>query len=115
MRPTLAAILLLSSSSAQSQSLDELREMYQYDPTAHLDLQKKDMASPSGYKVYSISSVIPRGRMARFLVTPDRRGRKPAIVWMHSGGSIQFLGNAVLLAKSRVLRRLRQEARGLTD
>lgn len=114
MRPVaFVALLMLSSSGAQSQSPNELAHLYQYDRAAPLDLQQNEIASPGGYKVYSISYAIPHGRMGGFLVTPDRRGRKPGVVWMHSGGSIQFLGNAVLLARAGAVSLLISEAESM--
>ncbi len=114
MRFVLIAIVLCGT-CAWSQSFDELRLLYRYDSAVPFDLQEKEVPSRGGYKVYSISYAIPPGRMAGFLVTPDGEGRKPAIVWMHSGGSIQFLGDAVLLAKAGALSLLLSEAEGLPD
>jgi cephalosporin-C deacetylase-like acetyl esterase len=113
MKLTFAAILILSSSGATAQSLEELRQLYRYDRAAPLNLQEKEVDSRGSYKVYAISYALPRGRMAGFLVAPDGRGRKPAIVWMHSGGSIQFLGDAVLMAKAGAVSLLVSEAEGL--
>lgn len=112
MRRAFVATLILSFGSARPQSLEELRPLYDYDKTAPLDVQEKEMPSRTGYKVSSISYAIPGGRMAGFLVAPDGGGRKPAIVWMHSGGSIQFLGDAVMLAKAGAVSLLLSEAEG---
>ena len=113
MRFVWAATLILFCASARSQSFDDLRSLYQYDTTASLDLQEKEAPSRGGCKVYSISYAIPHGRMTGFLVTPEGKGRKPAIVWMHSAGSIQFLGDAILLAKAGAVSLLLSEAEGL--
>src|SRR4030095_210191 len=46
-------------------------------------------------------------------VTPLTNAKKPAIIWMHSNGSVAFLGNAVLMAKAGAVSLLVGEAEGL--
>jgi dienelactone hydrolase len=108
----LAASILLAN-SAFSQIPDELMGLYRYDRAAPLDVQEKEVSTRGGYKLYSISYALPKvGRMSGFLVVPDGSGRKPAIVWMHSGGPIQFLGDAVLMAKAGAVSLLVGQAEG---
>ncbi|MGA2131599.1 MAG: prolyl oligopeptidase family serine peptidase [Bryobacteraceae bacterium] len=94
------AFWILCGSAAQAQSFDELAKLYDYDRAVSLNLEQKEMDARGGYKLYSIIYSLPKsGRMPGYLVVPDGGGRKPAIIWMHSGGAIQFLGDAVLMAK----------------
>jgi dienelactone hydrolase len=93
--------------------LDKLAALYRYDRAAPLNVETKEMAARGGYKLYSIRYALPKGGfMPGFLVAPDGAGRKPAIVWMHSGGAIQFLGDAVLMAKTGAVSLLVGQAEG---
>src|SRR5947209_14103021 len=83
---------------AFAQNLDQL---YDYDRSSQLKLEEKEMQSHGGYKISSIKYALPKGgAMSGFLIIPNGAARKPGIVWMHSGGAIQFLGDAVLMAKA---------------
>ncbi len=96
-----AALWILLATIALPQTFDELVAMYRYDRAAPLNVQQNEMEPHGGYKLYSIQFALPKaGRMSGFLVVPDRSGRKPAVVWMHSSGPIRFLGDAVLMAKA---------------
>jgi hypothetical protein len=96
-----AASWILASGNAGAQTFDELTALYRYDRSAPLDIRQTEMGSHAGYKLSSISYALPKvGRISGYLVSPDGEGRKPAIVWMHSGGPIEYLGNAILMAKA---------------
>src|SRR5271154_2811391 len=104
---------ILLAQGARSQTPDGLAGLYRYDRAAPLDVQEKEIGTRGGYKLYSISYALPKvGRMSGFLVAPDGPGRKPAIVWMHSSGAIQFLGDAVLMAKAGAVSVLVGQAEG---
>ena len=80
-------------------SFSDLAALYRYDRSAPLDVKLTEQANRSNYKLYAISYANPaKGRTPGFLVVPHKRGRKPGIVWMHSGGPLQWLGDAVLMA-----------------
>lgn len=96
-----AAILLLCCGVASAQTFAELRKLYDYDRAAPLDLKLTQRAARNGYALYDIGYAIPNGqRTDGFLVVPEGRGKKPAIVWMHSSGASAWLGDAVLLAQA---------------
>jgi len=108
-----AASCILLADAACAQTFDELTALYRYDRAAPLDVKETEMSSRAGFKLYSISYALPKvGRISGFLVSPDGAGRKPAIVWMHSGGPIQYLGNAVLMAKAGAVSLLVGQAEG---
>ena len=97
----IAASCALFAAGAFSQTFDDLAALYRYDKAAPLLIQEKETADRGGYKLYSIQYALPKGgAKSGLLVMPSGPGRKPAIVWIHSGGPIQFLGDAVLMAKA---------------
>jgi dienelactone hydrolase len=111
---TIPALLIASAGFALAQTPDGLAALYQYDRAAPLDIPTTEMAARNGYKLFTISFALPNAaRMGGFLVAPIAPGRKPGIVWMHSQGAIDFLGNAVLMAKAGAVSILVGEADGL--
>src|SRR5688572_9407621 len=112
---TAAISWILMAVPARSQSFNELKVLYDYDRKAPLNFQQSEMPTRGGYRLYSIRYSLPMGHMSGFLVLPDRSGRKPAIVWTHSGGAIQFLGNAVLMARAGAISLLVGQAEGLSE
>ncbi len=101
MKQVIAAAWIVVAGAAQAQSFEELAALYRYDRASPLKLVQKEMPARGAYRLYSISYALPKvGTMSGYLVTPEGSGRKPAIVWMHSGGPIQFLGEAVMIAKA---------------
>jgi dienelactone hydrolase len=116
-----APMLIVSAGLASAQVPDALAAMYQYDRSAPLDIQMTETAAHTRYRLFSISFALPHAapaqvsplKMAGFLVAPGGPGRKPGIVWMHSQGAIDFLGNAVLMAKAGAVSLLVGEADGL--
>jgi cephalosporin-C deacetylase-like acetyl esterase len=92
---------MLVATSACAQTFEELTEVYRYDRAASLNVQEKEMERRAGYKLSSVQFDLPKGgQRSGFLVSPDAPGRKPAVVWMHSSGAMQFLGDAVLMARA---------------
>ena len=101
MKYVVAASWMLMASSACAQKFDELTPLYSYDHAAPLNVREKEMERRGGYTLYSIEFDLPKGgQRSGFLVAPDAPGRKPAIVWMHSSGPMEFLGDAVLMARA---------------
>jgi cephalosporin-C deacetylase-like acetyl esterase len=86
---------------AMAQRFEALRALYQYDPSVPLNVKYKEEADRATYKLYSIEYANPNGLSIHgLLVVPKKRGRKPAVVWMHSNGMLAWLGDAVLLGKA---------------
>jgi cephalosporin-C deacetylase-like acetyl esterase len=97
-RLPVAALLFCAAVSAQS--FAELRELYAYDRTAPLDVRLSSKGNRNNYTLYDISySLAEKQRADGYLAVPQGRGRKPAVVWMHSSGALAWLGDAVLLAQ----------------
>jgi len=107
------AIWINLALSARSQPAEDLAALYRYDRAAPLDVQQTQTSARNGYKLYSVKFALPKGHMMPgLLVIPDGPGRKPAIVWMHSSGPLQFLGDAVLMAKAGAVSLLVDKAEG---
>ena len=108
-----AASWILLSGSARAQTFEELVALYRYDHAAPLEIHEKEMARRNGYRLSSITYTLPKiGHMSGYLVAPEEKGRKPAVVWTHSGGPIQFLGDAILMARAGAVSILVGEAEG---
>jgi cephalosporin-C deacetylase-like acetyl esterase len=86
--------------AGSAQSLAELKQLYEYDRAAPLDVKLGVKDSRDKYTLYDISYALPKGqRTDGLLAVPKGRGRKPAVVWMHSSGASAWLGDVVLLAQ----------------
>jgi len=96
-----AASLIFVFGVARAQTYDQLVDLYRYDHAAPLNVHMDAMPTRGGFRLYSVRYAMPKtGHVSGFLVVPDGTGRRPAIVWTHSGGPRQYLGDAVLLAKA---------------
>ena len=96
----LAIPALLVCAVASAQNFTELRQLYAYDRAAPLDVRVTSKGSRTNYTLYDISYSLPEKQRADgFLAVPQGRGRKPAVVWMHSSGALAWVGDAVLLAQ----------------
>lgn len=97
----LPALPLLICCVASAQDFTELKQLYDYDRAAPLELKLQEKASRNGYTLYDVSYSLPKNqRTDGYLVVPQGRGRKPAVIWMHSSGALAWLGDAILLAQS---------------
>lgn len=98
---SIAALYVLLAGAAFAQRFEDLEDLYRYDRAAPLNVKEKEVGSRGGYKLYSIEYALPKGGVKTgFLVIPDGSGRRPAIVWIHSTGAMQLLGDAVLMARA---------------
>ena len=78
-------------------------QIFEYDKSAPLNFDAKEMDNREGVRVDRCSFDIPRGKADGYLVVPDTPGRHPAVVWMHSSGPLSWVPDARMLAKSGVL------------
>jgi len=100
LRSTAVSCVLLAG-VAFAQRFEDLEALYRYDRAAPLNVHETDVSSRGRYKLYSIKYALPKGDVKTgFLVVPDGLGRMPAIIWMHSSGAMQLLGDAVLMARA---------------
>jgi dienelactone hydrolase len=79
---------------------EELAALYRYDPSAPLVLKLEPKTSRPSFDLYTVSFQTPaKTHVSGFLLLPHSSGRKPAVIWMHSGGALQWMGDAALLAR----------------
>jgi cephalosporin-C deacetylase-like acetyl esterase len=98
----LGGLAASSSSSPQSPSHENPASMFSYDATAPLNtrLEKPEVADKSLVTAVSFSG--SRGPVSATLVTPSRRGKYPAIIFVPDyGRRDEFLPEALLLARAR--------------
>jgi dienelactone hydrolase len=91
---------------AQSQSIDELRRLFDYNQNAPLDIRTVSVINRNGVRIYDINYASPKsGRVTAYLVTPVARGRFAGIVFGHwgLGTRTEFLPEAILYAKAGVV------------
>jgi dienelactone hydrolase len=100
MRFRLPASALLLCAIASAQSFAELKRLYAYDRTLPLDVKVASKGDRSSYTLFDVSYALPKNQRADgLLAVPKGRGRKPAVIWMHSSGALAWLGDVVLLAQ----------------
>jgi pimeloyl-ACP methyl ester carboxylesterase len=90
------------SSSPRAPSQENPASMFSYDATAPLNtrLEKPEIANKSLVTTVSFSG--SRGPVSATLVTPSRRGKYPAIIFVPDyGRRDEFLPEALLLARAR--------------
>jgi pimeloyl-ACP methyl ester carboxylesterase len=97
----LLAAFCLASALCASDDFSEAAKLYSYDRSISLDFKARELWNRREYRTFEISYANPKsGRTRGYLVSPLRPGRKPAIVWMHSGGPTSRMGDAVLMAEA---------------
>jgi predicted peptidase len=91
---------MLLCAIAPAQTFTELRQLYAYDRSAPLDVKLTSNGARGAYTLYDIAYSLPGKQVVDgYLAVPQARGRKPAVIWMHSSGALAWLGDAVLLAQ----------------
>jgi pimeloyl-ACP methyl ester carboxylesterase/precorrin-6B methylase 2 len=98
----LGGLAVSHSSSPQAPSQENPASMFSYDATAPLNtrLEKPEVADKSLVTTVSFSG--SRGPVSATLVTPSRRGKYPAIIFVPDyGRRDEFLPEALLLARAR--------------
>jgi len=91
---------------AQSESIDELRRLFDYDQNAPLDVKEVAVINRNGVSIHDITYASPKGgRITAYLVVPVRRGRFAGVVFGHwgYGTRTEFLPEAMLYARAGVV------------
>ena len=91
---------------AQSQSIDELRRVFDYDQNASLDIKEVSVINRRGVRIHDISYASPKsGRVTAYLVVPAENGRFAGVVFGHwgLGTRTEFLPEAMLYARAGVV------------
>lgn len=102
----IASILVISSCGigfAQTKSIKELGQMFDYDRSLSLDIKQIGVENRNGVRIYDISYRSPKGgRVTAYLVVPSQQRRKfAAVIFMHPrpGSRKNFLDEALSFAK----------------
>ena len=84
---------------AQTESIDVLRRMFDYEKNAALDIKEVGVINRSNVRIHDITYASPKsGRVTAYLVVPTGRGRFAGIVFSHRGYGTrtEFLPEAIL-------------------
>lgn len=85
---------------------EELVRLFDYDAGVPLAVRTSKVTKRTGALVRDISYASPKGgRVTAYLVTPARKGRFPAVLFLHGhpGGRASFLAEALELARRGVV------------
>jgi len=89
---------------AQTESIGELRRMFDYDRSAPLDVKEVGVEERNGVRIHDLSYASPKGgRVTAYLVVPAETWKKFAgVIFMHQkpGSRKTFLDEAIQLAKA---------------
>lgn len=102
----LVIVVCCNASFAQSQSIDELRRVFDYDQNASLDIKEVGVINRNGVRIHDITYASPKsGRVTAYLVVPAGKGRFAGVVFGHwgLGARTEFLPEAVLYARAGVV------------
>jgi dienelactone hydrolase len=91
---------------AQSESINELRRLFDYDQNAPLDVKEVAVINRNAVSIHDITYASPKGgRITAYLVVPVRRGRFAGVVFGHwgYGTRTEFLPEAMLYARAGVV------------
>lgn len=121
MKPFAWTLLLLLSAALPPESFDQLRQHWDYDRRAPLDIRQNELLVSDGITVFEISYTSPVGNRAAsvganggivpaYLIVPHGPGPFPAVIYGHwcmpgSGkkNRTEFLDEALVLAHSGVI------------
>ena len=114
-------LLMLLPAALPQESLDQLRQHWEYDRRAQLDIKQKGLEVRDGIKVFDISYASPVGNRAAsvgpnggvvsaYLIVPPGSGPFPAVIYGHwcmpgsdKKNRTEFLDEALVLAHSGVI------------
>jgi dienelactone hydrolase len=103
---TLALVFVVIASCeiafSQAEGIDELRQMFDYQRNAPLDVKENGVEQKNGVRIHDVSYASPKGgRVSAYLVVPSRKGRFAGVIFMHSrpGSRKTFLDEALTLAR----------------
>ena len=91
---------------AQNNSINELRQMFDYDQKAPLDIKEVGFRDSNGVRIHDINYASPKfGRVTAYLVEPSVKGKYAGIVFGHwgYGNRTEFLAEAILYARAGVI------------
>src|SRR5260370_13854431 len=99
----LVTVASCEAAVAQNNSINELRQMFDYDQKAPLDVKEIGFRDSDGVRIHDINYASPRfGRVTAYLVEPSVKGKYAGIVFGHwgYGNRTAFLAEAIVYARS---------------
>ncbi|HLM59951.1 MAG TPA: acetylxylan esterase [Pyrinomonadaceae bacterium] len=104
---TLALLFVVIASCeiafSQAKPIDELRQMFDYQKNAPLDVKENAVEEKNGVSIHDISYASPKGgRVSAYLLVPSRKGKFAGVIFMHSrpGSRNTFLDEGITLSRA---------------
>ena len=91
---------------SQTRPINKLRQMFDYQQNAPLDVKENGVEEKTGVSIHDISYASPKGgRVTAYLVVPLRKGKFAGVIFMHPrpGSRNTFLDEALTLARAGVV------------
>src|SRR5437870_12225954 len=88
---------------SQDTSINELRQMFDYDQKLPLDVKEVGFRDRNGVRIHDINYASPKfGRVTAYLVEPSVKGKYAGMVFGHwgYGNRTEFLPEAILYARA---------------
>ena len=88
---------------SQAKPIAELRQMFEYQQNAPLDVKENGVEEKNGVRIHNISYASPKGgRVSAYLVVPSGKGKFAGVIFMHSrpGSRNTFLDEALTLSRA---------------
>ena len=102
----LMTVASVEAALGQGNSINELRQMFDYDQKLPLDVKEVGVRQNDGVLIHDINYASPRfGRVTAYLVEPSVKGKYAGIVFGHwsPGNRTEFLPEAILYARAGVV------------
>jgi len=99
----LVAVASSEAAVAQNNSINELRQIFDYDQKSPLDVKEVGLKDSNGIRIHDINYASPKfGRVTAYLVEPSAKGKYAGIVFGHwgYGNRTEFLAEAILYARA---------------
>src|SRR6266852_4543099 len=112
----LVTVVSCEAAFAQNNSINELRQMFDYDQKLPLDVKEVGFRDTDGVRIHDINYASPKfGRVTAYLVEPSVNGKYAGMVFGHwgYGNRTEFLPEAILYARAGVVSLLIDLRRGI--
>jgi cephalosporin-C deacetylase-like acetyl esterase len=99
----LVTVASCEAAFAQNNSINELRQMFNYDQKLPLDVKEVGSRDSNGVRIHDINYASPKfGRVPAYLVEPADKGKHAGLVFGHwaPGNRTEFLPEAILYARA---------------
>ena len=99
----LVTVASCEAAAAQNNSINELRQMFDYDQKLPLDVKEVGFRDSDGVRIHDINYASPKfGRVTAYLVEPAVKGKYAGMVFGHWGyGNHGVSSGGDIVCKSR--------------